>query len=422
MLIEFSVSNWRSIKETQTLSLVAAPGNELPDQVFSPDGGRTRLLTSAAIYGPNAAGKSNLIGAVAWAQKFILNCATRMQRGDEIEVKPFLLDDTFSGQPSDFEFDFFMDGVRYQYGFSVNRERVLEEWLFASPNGRAQRWLGRIWHDGQYHWQRCTALPGAAQIQPKTRDNALFLSTAVQWNLTKVQPMFDWFSKQLRMVGPGGWDARFSEKNCDDAGKRKRILRLLTHSDLGIADLMVEKKKFTVEMLPGHLDESSRTRLAQDMEDSVFTDIKTLHRTIQGTPVMFDLDSDESDGTRRMFALAAPLLDVLENGYIVLVDELGIHLHPELVQALIRLFNHPLHNPKHAQLIFTTHETALLDQALLRRDQIWFCEKRQDQATRLYPLTDFHPRKGSENLEGSYRSGRYGAQPFVPRNVEPFNG
>lgn len=147
-------------------------------------------------------------------------------------------------------------------------------------------------------------------------------------------------------------------------------------------------------------------------DDHNICTIQTVHKTQDGREVVFDLE-DESDGTKRFFSFAGPLMDALDSGYVLAIDELNNSLHPKLIQFLVGLFHNQKTNPKNAQLVFTTHETSILDQSIFRRDQIWFCEKGSDQASTLYPLTAFSPRKNRENLEANYLAGRYGALPYL---------
>jgi len=148
------------------------------------------------------------------------------------------------------------------------------------------------------------------------------------------------------------------------------------------------------------------------MKGGQVVDVRTAHLNNHNEAVFFDFE-DESDGTKKLFAFAGPWMDVLKNGYVLFIDELHDNLHPKLVQFLVKLFHNKETNPKNAQLIFTTHETSILSQDVFRRDQIWFCERNKMQSTSLYPLSDFSPKKGKENLERSYLSGRYGALPFI---------
>lgn len=430
MLVEFSVGNWRSIKETQALSLVMAKGSELSEENgFAPSAPATSpLLRSAAIYGPNAAGKSNLLRALRAMKRIVMESA-KWQHGDTIPVVPFRLNAETEKATTEFEATFVAEGVRYQYGFTATMQRIHEEWLFAYPNGRSQKWLGRAWNEttSEYEWEKCAALTGQKQLwQDSTRENALFLSTAVQLNCKQLQPAYDWFKKTLRMANVAGWTPSFTASLCKDADQRERIMEFLKAADFDIQSVLVESEKMSAKHLPDDMPEDLKSALLAQMSDNEVFDIKTVHQTSDGRSVSFEFE-DESDGTQKFFAFAGPWLDALKNGYVLAIDELHDNLHPKMVQFLVQLFHNADTNPKNAQLIFTTHETSILNQDVFRRDQIWFCEKDLSQASRLFPLTDFSPRKGRENLEANYLAGRYGALPYLRklaknRRVEVSNG
>jgi AAA15 family ATPase/GTPase len=414
MLIEFSVANFRSIRSRQTLSLAASRSGELRgSHLISPSSPATpELVASAVIYGANAAGKSNLIAALDFAQKFVVNSAKQGQKGDAIDVVPFLMDSVSTGTPSEFELIFVEDGVRYQYGFTVTSKRVESEWLLAFPNGRAQTWFER--EAGERDWNFGSSFKGQRKVwQDATRDNALFLSTAVQLNAEQLAPVFDWFHRRLHIIARyARVGASFSIDQCNtQSSLRNHILDFLRVADLGISNVKVEKRKFDPSMLPDDLDEPYRRQVMKDMQDKEIADVHFVHQDTSGGDVLIDF-GDESGGTQQLFALAGPLLDVLSKGFVLFVDELDTSLHPLLMRHLINLFHNPEINAKGAQLVFSTHDTSVLDAEVFRRDQIWFVEKDRDMATHLYPLTDFHPRKG-ENFERGYLKGRYGALPFV---------
>lgn len=416
MLIEMNVANFRSLREQQTFSLARGKGNELQEtNTFTAKTESTiELLRSAAIYGPNAAGKSNFLLALRAIRRVVLESAISLQRGDKLPVVPFRLNPDGLLLPSEFEVSFIVDRVRYQYGFSATPERIHEEWLLAYPKGRPQRWFGRAWNNEarQYDWELGNNLVGEKQLwQKSTRDNALFLSTAVQLNSEQLQPIYDWFKNTLRLANVGGWNPGFSASLCEQKEKAQ-VMDFLRAADLNIEDILIEKNPFDVQRLPDDMPKSLREVIADDFKDKQILNIQTVHKGSNGKPVAFDLD-DESDGTQKLFAFAGPWIDALANGFVLFIDELHDNLHPRLVQFLVQLFHDDATNPHNAQLVFTTHETSILNQEVFRRDQIWFCEKGDDQATKLYPLTDFSPRKGRENLELAYLSGRYGALPFI---------
>lgn len=419
MLVEMSVTNFLSLRDTQTFSMIKGKGDELADaNSFELQASqRFQLLRSAAIYGPNAGGKSNFLQALRAMKRVVLESAARIQRGDRLPVTPFRLSVASRQAPSEFEVSFIVDGVRYQYGFSATAERIHDEWLLAYPKGRPQRWFGRVWdaEKNRYEWELGNNLAGEKQLwQKSTRDNALFLSTAVQLNSEQLQPVFDWFKTTLRLANVGGWSPSFSASLCEQATKTK-VMDFLHAADIHIDDILVETKPFELGALPEDMPDALRTAISEKMADKKVVEIKTVHKDSDGNAVTFDFD-DESDGTRKLFAFAGPWIDALDNGYVLFIDELHDNLHPALVRFLVELFHCRDSNPKNAQLIFTTHETSILNQGVFRRDQIWFCDKDQNQATTLYPLTDFSPRKCRENLELAYLSGRYGAVPFIGRH------
>ncbi|MFV1873185.1 MAG: AAA family ATPase [Oleiphilus sp.] len=418
MLVEMSVANFRSLRGAQVFSLVKGKGEELLEtNTFNVSAANDfQLLRSAAIYGPNASGKSNYLKALQIMKHIVLESAASQQRGDLLPVTPFRLSPETRNAPSEFEVTFIVEGVRYQYGFSVTAEQVFEEWLLAYPKGRAQRWFTRQWvaEKKQYKWELGSSLTGEKQLwQKSTRDNALFLSTAVQLNSAQLQPVFDWFKSTLRLANVGGWGPTFSASLCENDEKAK-VLEFLHAADIHIDDILVETKAFTPTDLPDDMPEALRDVIIGEMKGQKTREIKTVHNDSDGKPVLFDF-KDESDGTQKLFSFAGPWIDALKNGYVLFIDELHDNLHPRLVRFLVELFHSPDTNPKNAQLVFTTHETSILNQEVFRRDQVWFCEKNKAQATDIYPLTDFSPRKGRENLELAYLSGRYGALPFVKK-------
>ncbi len=418
MLIEFSVTNYRSMRETQTLSLVASSGGErLRDNTFLPDAPSTpRLLRSGVIFGPNAAGKSNLVLALHYVKEFVQTSAGGKQRGDATGVTPFRLDSATSKEPSEFEVVFVEQGVRYQYGFAATSERVYEEWLYAYPGNRSQRWFARSFNaqQGIEEWYFGPALKGQKQVlRDATRSNALFLSTAVQLNNQQLQPVFDWFKERLVVVPARGQIPyeyeNYTAARCKNERDRQRVLSFLQAADLGIDCLSVKVSKFTEDDFPSELPEKIREQLL----GSEKLQLGFQHEQNQtGELISFDIQ-EESDGTRSMFALAGPWLDVLDRGVVLVMDEIDASLHPKLVRYLVGMFHTEDTNPNNAQLVCTTHDVTLLE-GVLRRDQIWFVEKGSEQQSTLYPLSDFRPRKG-EAIERGYLKGRYGALPTLRR-------
>jgi len=416
MIIEFTVKNYRSICDEQVFSLVSNNKDKKGLNSFEVDSlGVPSLLNSAAIYGANAAGKSNLIKAIKTMKSVVLDSAGVTQRGDKIDTTPFLLDEETRQAPSEFEAIFVSNNVKYQYGFAVTKERVHAEWLLAFPNGRPQRWFDRYYDSekDQEYWEFGGSLLGKKTLwRDSTKSNSLFLSTAVQLNSEQLQPVYDWFKSTLRIAGIGGWEPSYSMQLCEEEESRKKVLSFLKAADLDICDVKVKKEKFDIASVPDTVPESIKSEILQEFEGKELLDVKTVHTSKSGEKVLFDFD-DESDGTRKLFSFAGPWLDSLEDGNVLFIDELHDSLHPKMVKFLVDLFHNKQSNLKNAQLVFTTHETSILDQNIFGRDQIWFCEKDKNKSTSIYPLSDFSVRKGSENLEKSYLSGRYGALPYI---------
>lgn len=420
MLIEFAVKNFRSIKNQQTFSMVSASSNELQNtNTASVAEGRLDLVRTAAIYGPNASGKSTLIKAFQAMIAIVVGSA-QSQRGDEVPVMPYLFDTDTQAQPTEFEVHFVAGDVRYQYGFATSKRQVSEEWLYAFPKGRSQQWIDRKFNQQtqKYEWGSTEKLTGPKYLwQEATRPNALFLSTAIQLNSTQLQPIFDWFQSTLQVYGNAPLTPDFTIKQVGSGGGKQQVLDLLQAADFAIADLEIERRYQYEVKYPLRRMEMPAKLLAEralEPEGEQF-DVRTVHVGSNGERFPLDM-KEESNGTRKFFALAGPWLEALQKGSVLIVDELNDNLHPNLVKFLVQMFHDNTLNRHNAQLIFTTHETAILNQEVFRRDQIWFMQKDECNATTLYPLSDFSPRKRVENLEKHYLQGRYGGLPYF-RNV-----
>jgi uncharacterized protein len=421
MLIEFSVENFLSIRDRVTLSMVAGSSKEMRDShLWETDAPASPpcLLRSAAIYGPNAAGKSNLVSALGFMQMCVRVSANESPGDERIPVEPFRLDADSASKPSVFEVAFVEGGVRYEYGFAVDAERFHEEWLVAWPKGQPQRWFERSYDPkaDEETWTFSALFPGRKQvIRESTRPNALFLSTAAMLNHEAIQPVFHWLTKRLRVITARHTHySLFTEFTADRCGKESdfcsKVLSFLQASDLGIDGLEIESEELEIpEVLAKEvLPPSVRRRI----KEGKFTHQKPLFvhkRTDDEAKVVFELE-DESDGTAAVFSLAGPWLDVLEHGYVLVVDELDTSLHPHLLRFLVNCFHGP-RNGSGAQLVFTTHDVTLMDN-VFRRDQLWFVDKGRNRATRLYPLLEFHART-DEAIRKRYLDGRYGAVPVL---------
>jgi hypothetical protein len=414
MLTEFRVKNFRSLRDEQVLSLVASTDQTLLDTHALATGLKAapHLLKSAVVYGANASGKSNLIKALQYMRGVVLESAALQPSQTFDRLQPFKLDATSGGQPTEFEVTFMHDGVRYQYGFAMNAQRIVSEQLLVYKAFKPQRWFERHFdaESGKDVYAFGPGLKGAKNLwEGATRPNALFLSVAVQLNSEALRPVFDWFANRLVIFNElSPLSPQLSLQMLKQEAQRKSIGEFLRAADISISDIEVATKQAMVHTINFDLATGKREEAASEQ---AVDEVKFHHVTEHGKAV-FDL-MDESSGTRNLLFLAGPILDILNKGLTLVVDELDTSLHTLLVQALVRLFHRPDVNTGGAQLVFTTHDTSLLDAyGLFRRDQVWFVEKRPDQSSSLYPLLDFSPRK-NEALERGYLQGRYGALPFL---------
>jgi AAA15 family ATPase/GTPase len=414
MLLEFRVSNFRSIRQEQVLSLVAdAKDDELADSntQLTSSTSFPRVLRSSVIYGANASGKSNLLLAMGLMQAVVRST----QAGQPLPHQPFALEPASRTEPTVFEVTFLIEGIRHQYGFSLTTERIHEEWLLVYKTAKPQEWFSRRWNASadDYAWSIPKAnLQGAKDSwKSATRKDGLFLTTAIQLNSDQLRPIWDWITGKWWFYSAAinvNFIAHTIEQLKSEEGKRA-VLAFLNHADLGIEDLMLLKTKrvfpnLVFDAAKGEFTSSPSTE--QEVVDPVFT-----HRGETGTAQF--LLQDESQGTQRYFAFAGWVLTVLNLGATFVIDELENSLHPLLVQHMVKLFNSSVTNPKGAQLIFTTHNTTLLGKSLFRRDQVWFTEKGPDLQTSLYSLSEFKGVRKAESFEKRYLEGRYGAVPIL---------
>jgi AAA15 family ATPase/GTPase len=429
MLIEFSVGNYRSFRKTVTLSMVAAKLKAKDAQLDASNSidvdKDLKVLKSAAIYGANASGKSNLAHALAFMQRFVLHSSKETQAAEAIKVDTFRLNTETEGQPAFFEIVFVLAGTKYRYGFKVDTKQVVAEWLFYVPSTREAKLFIRE----QDNIDVATAFKASRELVKLTRENALFLSVVAQFNGVLARQILGWFRDMNVISGIEDLGYRYYTIQClEDPQYCEDIIRFVKNLDLSIYNLQIEERKVSADTLPSELSEELKMFLLSPSTYHPPT-IKTLHKKYNATGQVigneaFDLDEHESRGTAKLFSLAGPIVDTLKNGKILIVDELESHLHPLVTLAIIQLFHSSETNPKSAQLIFMTHDTNLLSNKVFRRDQIWFVEKDREGATDLYSLAEYKIRNDA-SFESDYMKGRYGAVPFlgdIRRLVEVSDG
>lgn len=419
MLLEFTVGNYLSFKEKNTLSLVATAVKEHADtNLINKD--RYHLLKSSVIYGANSSGKSNLIKAMSTMVRLVIQSFEQSSTA-ELNITPFLLCTETEQQPSFFEVLFLIEDVRYRYGFEVDNFSVKTEWLFESRK-QAEKPLFIRENDGI---EVMKTFSEGKDLEEKTRDNALFLAVVDQFNGKTAKSIMNWFDNFVTISGLR--HERYTGVTftlLEEEETKSALQAFFNSADLGFDAVKLNKKEFDISRLPKDMPESVMQELSTKLQGQTMVDAITLHKKYDagnkmvGT-VEFDMDSQESAGTNKVFNISGPVFDVLHDGGALVIDELDASLHPLLTLAITRLFNSQEHNPKNAQLIFATHDTNLLSYGNYRRDQIYFIEKDKYGASDLYSLIEYKEEGATKavrkdrSFEKDYIQGRYGAIPFI---------
>jgi AAA15 family ATPase/GTPase len=421
MLIDFSVSNYKSFREQQELSLMATSDKEhVNDNTFEVTG--QRLLKSVALYGANASGKTNLLSAIWFMRQFVLSSANN-QAGNQIPVTVFKLDSRMQAKPSKFEVMFMLDTTRYKYVFEVDKVRVINEWLYAYKTARPQLWFKRVFDldKKEYVWKFGNNFKGQMQSwKEQTLENTLFLSRASQLNSEQLKPLYQWFKNLFVLNTTEQLNPDYTAKWCKDSDlHNNKVLSFLKTSgdNNGIVGISIKEEEITDEKIHPDIKwlvEGLKTRNKEGKLQK--RTISMLHKLIDSNDSIMLNFSEEAAGTRKLFSLAMFWLQAIQDGRILIIDELNNSLHPILAKFLIRLFHDEEINKHGAQLIFTGHDSFLLDLEIFRRDQIWFTEKTANQNTALYSLAEYSPRK-NESIEKGYLKGRYGAVPYIDETI-----
>jgi len=427
MLIRFGCSNYKSIFSYQELFFTASslkdPQSDLIETTAIPE----KILPSIALYGANASGKTNMIEALQFFISFIKS-SYREAAPTGINRPIFKLNSEAKNQPSEFDIDFILDNKHYHYGYKINNEAVIEEWLFSySYQNRKSRTI--LFHrsseeENEYKFGK--HLKGENKVIAKlTRANSLYLSTAAQSNHALLGEIYNYFGLTFLFRFEQQLAPKTVARKLKEYGTVSSIDKFLKNVGVGAEQIQLKIKKREKSDITGELEVALKNALfkslGEDLKDDDLKEFNRLfdeddvielsHKDKNGNPVLFDLD-DESLGTKAMIALLAPIFKVLNEGGVFVVDEIESSLHILLTLEIVKLFSRKETNPKGAQLLFTTHETNILCNNLLRRDQIWFSEKNYAGETVIAPLTDYELR-ATDNFQKGYLEGRFGAIPFL---------
>lgn len=424
MLIEFTVSNFRSISDPLTFSAVASSSASRHAGItFDTENSLApKVLTSAVIFGPNASGKSSLFGAIEFFQSFVSTSASKGSQGEDIYFPQNRVAPDCRGASTTMEMVFSHEGEVFQYGFTLTNHRVLEEWLFArtSKHGSKTRSIfTRLYvpESDSYDWSINEGqLPGDRESwKGATRDNALFLSTAVQLNSKSLRKPYDWIRSSVHVILANQRITKeFTAKLLQDREHRSKILAFIKALDLPIVDFRIEEKPIVIpEEALKLFSESGISEISESIKKGKNYRVFAKHHNVDGESVELTLE-EESDGTQAIFGMAGPIIDVLENGETLLIDELSNSLHPLALKGLVGIFHDKNQNRKGAQLIFTSHETSIISKGFMHKDQVWFIHRPDRLHTRLTPLSDFNVRE-LEAFQRAYLGGKFGAIPNVRR-------
>jgi hypothetical protein len=427
VLLAFRAENVRSFRDPLEISLLATTlaRADVVRRVAWREGGRPLdVLPVAGIFGANATGKSNVLRAMHDMRLHVLQSFRFGTPTGGIGRRPYLLDPASRSAPSRFEVDLVLAGVRHEYGFVLDNTRVIEEWAYRYPHGRPAMLFHRR---GDAVDLGSVERAKSRAVVELLRPNALFLSTAASANHGTLLPLYAWFEQNLLLAEAGSRQFRqaFTAQLLEDPAARERVLAFLRAADLGVTGAQpIEPDPVTRERMQRAVRIIFGETLGQEEEPDPQADgtsfgsfgLMLIHRG-SDTEIAMSTD-DESLGTLVWFGLAGPVLTALAEGSVLLADELDASLHPALVAELVRLFQDPVTNPHRAQLVFNSHDAALLGEpgtnAPLGRDQVWFTEKRDDGSSRLYGLSDLAPRN-EEAIGRRYLAGRYGGVPILSR-------
>lgn len=414
MLLEFSCSNHKSIRGEVFFSTLASKDNTYEERNYKLNDGNT-CLKASVIYGANGSGKSNFIDAISFVKNLVVS-SINYQPGQGIRQTPHKLEGT--DRESSYRIQLIVDGIRFVFGFSLKNLLVAEEYLYYFPNNRQTKIFERSFDkytEGNSFKGRFSAC--ADVLKP----NRLFLSCAANFSSVKeVADVFSYFNDKLVVYLPesqNNW-MNYSLYQLNNNPKMKSdVLTFLKELGTGIKDIIVsiDKKKIDSSDIPVFLSDKYKSILLQNNVDSITA--KVVYKDFQT-----DLIQEESTGIKKLCAILCPIIDIISNGKVLICDELESGLHEALFYGLVKLFIQRESNQK-AQLIFSTHETGLLNLDLLRRDQIWFTELRdEDRSTDLYSLAEIKNVRKDENFEKAYILGRYGAIPMLNLNFAKIIG
>lgn len=419
-LLQFTIGNFRSFNFKRTFTFIPTTSfnDEPKGSVASLSG--YHYSTVSAVYGANSSGKSNLTSALAM-MSYVVCHSVKLNDNEELAYDPFMLSsDNDSDKPTHFEVVYLNNrGERIRYGFENNSTRIVKEWLFIKSGAEEQVLFVRD-DDGIAISEELFS--EGIDREEMTNDNRLFLSLVAQVGGAISKEIIAFFQIECNVISGldnSGYSVFTKHQFKVHDSISDEAMMFFRKLQLGFTKIDVEEREIDMSEIPAEYRPKKRpVRLEVFSSHNIYN----VDGAVAGN-YKFDFSEHESSGTQKIFELAGPIFDTLNCGSILVIDELDAKMHPLISQQIVRLFTDVKTNPKHAQLLFTTHDTNLLSAKLMRRDQIWFTEKDRMESTDLYRLTDIFfsdgtkPRKDG-NLERNYIKGRYGAIPFITYNSD----
>lgn len=420
MLVQFSVENFRVFREKQTFSMIVESKykrldpHQLIHTGFSIVPSVHRLAT---IFGENGAGKSSMIRAMMFVKRFV-KMSLASAPDESIATEPFLYNTGYDNAPSRFEISFIVNDTLFEYFMALSRERIEEERLIARPKstGRARSLFSREYRHNTdtYEWHiNSKYLKGPRDSwKAQTRPNALFLSTAVRLNCQQLTEMYSWLVEEPVFLSPStSRNRHHAAKRLLEPNWKDKILGYFRKLGVPLHDIEVRKTMFP--------ESENFIKFAMEFQNFDLEDMSTrteyqiyfVRKNNLNQVVEVSID-EESSGTKALFDLAGPLLDSLEKGRTVVVDELNVGLHPLVFHSIVSMFGDPQQNPNNALLIFTTHDVTIPDNDLIDRDQVWMLEKDCEHASSLYSYSEFRTRSATQ-FQKAYLQGTLGAIPTI---------
>lgn len=405
MVLEIRLSNFFSINDEVVLDMRAAniqtkKAKELEGNTFVCNG--ERLLKTAAIYGANASGKSNIIKAIRACVQMIFE--SHNYNGNTVfAFTPFKFGD--ANKPSRFLIRFLMDGIEYEYAFSMTKYQIITESLYYYPRGRRSLVFARDERKGPdkkdiYEFRSAISRP--MDVAANTSEKTLFVSRASQMDRKIAKDVFQYFNTRF-ILNYYGYNAYSVETLLNQ--NKELFLKVLRIADSDIVEIQTQRELKPLTMAT--YDWQNNQIISKDEIQKMQLKITTFHRNNPEVP--FDFYTEESQGTQALFGMMLTILNIVKENKILLIDEIDTSLHNKLVEYIIGLF----HQSDSAQLIYTTHNTYLLDTDKLRKDQVYFVNKRKDGSSELYSLFDFKDFRENMDLEKAYMQGRFDAIPYI---------